>query len=169
MWFRSSASSRRLTGVWRNAVIGNANVQRVDSVRRVHQDGLLDMHIHVTKTAQACFFQLRRLDVSDWFAAYLVVTWPPTWLLRWCSCGLTTATCCLLDYLISQSHHRVGVINVAVRLVNCLKQRLICTSYRQKHMSSISSAHWYTTLLPTGHLNTSPTFFSPSPPCHFVI
>ena len=114
-------------------------------------------------------------DVSDGFAAYLVVTWPPTWLLLWCSRGLTTATRCLLDYLISQSHHYQRVVNVAVRLVNGLRpydhvtQAAIDTGYRQKHVLSISFAYWYTTLLPAGHLHISLIFFNPSPPCRIVI
>ena len=43
--------------------MGNANVQPVDSVHHlgVHLDSLLDMHVHIAKTVQVCFFQLRRL------------------------------------------------------------------------------------------------------------
>ena len=47
----------------KTVVIGNANVQPVDSVRNldVHLDSLLDMHVHIAKTVQVCFFQLRLL------------------------------------------------------------------------------------------------------------
>ena len=63
MWFGSSASLHGLTATEKHVVIGNANVQPVDSVRNlgVHLDSLLDMHVHIAKTVQVCLFQLRRL------------------------------------------------------------------------------------------------------------
>jgi len=63
MWFGSAASLRGLTVSDKNVDIGNATVQPVDSVRNlgVYLDSLLDMHVHISKAAQACHFQPRRL------------------------------------------------------------------------------------------------------------
>jgi len=79
IWFGSSVSLHGLAGSEKNVVFGNANVQPVDSMRNlgVHLDSLLDMHVHVTKTTQACFFQLRRLRRVRRLLGQL-----PTWLPR---------------------------------------------------------------------------------------
>ena len=60
-------------------------MQPVDSARNlgVYLDSLLDMHVHISKTAQACHFQLRRLrrvcrllgrDVTSNLVAALILT-----------------------------------------------------------------------------------------------
>jgi len=79
MWFGSAASLRGLTASDKNVDIGNATVQPVYSVRNlgVYLDSLLDMHVHISKTAQACHFQLRRLlgcDVTSNLVAALILT-----------------------------------------------------------------------------------------------
>ena len=115
----------------------------------VHIDGLLDMHVHITKTAQACFFQLLRLrrvrrllgrDVTANLVAALVFT----------RLDYGNVLLAGLPYSSVAPHQRV--INVAVNLVKCqrsatmmtmsLKRRSICTGYRQKHVCDINFAYW---------------------------
>ena len=122
MWFGSAASLDGLTASDKNVDIGNATVHPVDSVRNlgVYLDSLLDMHVHISKTAQACHFQLRRLrrvrrllgrDVTSNLVAALILT--------------------KLDYgnalLAGLPHTSVApyqrVINAAVRLVYGLRYR----------------------------------------------
>jgi len=111
MWFGSSASLRRLMVSDKNVVIRNVNVQPVDSVWNlgVHLD------VHVIKTAQACFFQLRRLarrllgrDVTANLVAVLVFMQPDYGYALFAG----------LHYSSVAPYQRV--INVAVRLVNGL-------------------------------------------------
>jgi len=97
-------------------------VQPVDSARNlgVYLDSLLDMHVHISKTAQACHFQLQRLrrvrhllgrDVTSNLVAALILT--------------------KLDYgnalLAGLPHTSVApyqrVISAAVRLVSGLRYR----------------------------------------------
>ena len=63
MWFGSSASLRTLSQTDKTVVIGGHSVQPSDSVRNlgVHFDSELSMQVHITKTSQICFFQLRHL------------------------------------------------------------------------------------------------------------
>ena len=157
--------------VWKNVVFGNANVQPVDSVWNlgVHLDSLLDMNVHVTKTTQACFFQLRRL-----------------W--RFCRLlghDLVTAMVFMrLDYgnalLAGLPHSSTApyqhVINAAVRLVNGL--------WSHDHVTQAAiDLHWlpaeariqYKLCLLVHHTlagrapDISCTFFNPSPPFHLAI
>jgi len=62
---KSSGSAQRVyqTVTIKAVAIANETLQPVDSVRNlgVYLDSEFNMRAHITKTTQACFFQLRRL------------------------------------------------------------------------------------------------------------
>ena len=63
MWFGTSSSLHSLSPFDKSLAVGDVNLQPVESVRNlgVYFDSELSMKAHVSKTAQVCFFQLRRL------------------------------------------------------------------------------------------------------------
>lgn len=64
MWFGTRQSLSNLPQCVRSIVIGDENIQPVESVRDlgVHFDSELTMKVHIAKTTQVCFYQLRRLQ-----------------------------------------------------------------------------------------------------------
>jgi len=122
MWFGTSSSLRGLSPFEKSLAIGDVNLQPVETVSNlgVYFDSELSMKAHVSKTAQICFFQLRRLrqirrllgrDVTSNLVAALVFS--------------------RLDYgnalLAGLPHTTLAplqrVINAAVRLVDGLRPR----------------------------------------------
>ena len=106
----------------KSLAVGDVNLQPVESVRnlRVSFDNELSVKAHVSKTAQVCFFQLRRLrqirrslcrDVTSNLVAALVFS-----RLDYCNAllaGLPHTTLAPLQ----------RVINAPVRLVDGLRLR----------------------------------------------
>jgi len=59
---------------------------------------------------------------------------------------------------------RSNIALLEINLINFLTMAPFVAS-----LFSISFAYWYTTLLPSGYLHISLTFFNLSPPCHLLI
>ena len=123
----------------KSLAVGDVNLQPVESVRnlRVSFDNELSVKAHVSKTAQVCFFQLRRLrqirrslcrDVTSNLVAALVFS-----RLDYCNAllaGLPHTTLAPLQ----------RVINAPVRLVDGLRLRDHVHD-GGRHGSSLASGH----------------------------
>ena len=161
-----------------STVFWNQRVYRYNHFEKSIRD-----HWKSVRTAEMCMVSplspvTRRATAAAFYthgsAAY--TWWLPTWLPRWCSRGLLTATRFLLVYPTRQLHHisassmlQSGLSTVCDHMTMSLKRRSTCTGYLLKHVSSINCVCWYTTLSLAEHRHISWTFFNPSPPFHLAI